>query len=99
MKKSSKHLSLVLLVMLIPLVGYALMHGLIYLFPMEGSSDNTASYLFYTLIIIGLGLGVPCLMLKTGFHAAHTRNHKEKELSLADVPKDKEQLLNQRDNH
>ena len=90
MKRRNKHFWFVVIAAAIPFVGYGIMHGLTYLFPM--SEDTPYTHLFYTVILIALGLLIPYWMLKTGIHAAHLRDPGEKELQLKDIPKDKDQL-------
>lgn len=74
---------------LLPVVGYGIMHMLVYVLPMSGPAV-WADFLF-TLLLIALGLSIPYWMLKIGFHYAHTQNSDEKELNIKDIPKDKDQ--------
>lgn len=83
--------TLILSVGAIAFFGYALMHALVYIMPMSVNS-NTAIYIVFTLAIIALGLFIPYAMLKTGMHTAHKYNNTEKEVELADIPKDKQQM-------
>lgn len=86
---SKYHLSIALIIA-IPLIGYGIMHLLVYVVPV--SEDNVFSNFFYTAIVIVLGLGIPYAMLKLLFHAANLKNRREKPLRLQDIPKDKDQL-------
>jgi hypothetical protein len=80
----------IVLAILTPVIGYAMMHGAAHLIPM--SSDGTASQILLAVLIIGIAITVPYLMLKASFFSAHAQNpRKEKELNLKDIPKDKEQ--------
>lgn len=92
MKKSRYIGWMVALIVLIPTVGYGVMHVLVYLFPM--SETSTISHITYTLILIALGLVIPYAMLKALFSAAHRQNpRQEKELHLEDLPKDKDDMV------
>ena len=44
------------------------------------------------LLLIVVGIGAPYLLLKLGAHEAHLRNPQEEELHLEDIPKDQDQL-------
>lgn len=56
------------------------------------STENTGTHLFFICLIIAVLLGVPYLILKAGFHAAHANNPAQDELSLKDIPKDEDQI-------
>jgi hypothetical protein len=70
--------------------GIGLMYLLVYILPM--GTQTILSHVVFTLALIILGLGAPYLMVKAGFHAMHTRDPREKEMHLSDIPKDKEDL-------
>jgi magnesium-transporting ATPase (P-type) len=74
-----------LLFIAIPVVGYAIMHGMVYVFPMQ--EDSTLRHLMITVAIIALGLAVPYWMLKAGLFAARKRNVNEDNVTLEDLPK------------
>jgi hypothetical protein len=85
-----RYIYIVALIVLIPLVGYALMHALAYIVPM--SEHNVGANLIFTVTLIALGLLIPYWMLKLGFHKAHMRDPAEKDFHLGDLPKDKDQI-------
>ena len=80
----------VIVTMLIPVVGYGIMHALVYVLPM--GEHTGGAHLALTVLIIFLGLAVPYWMLKAGLFKAHLGNPKEKELQLKDFPKDRVQI-------
>jgi hypothetical protein len=84
-------------VLLIPLLGYGAMRVLTHILPV--GDDNVLIQLFVTLVIIGMGLVVPYWMLKTGVHEAHRLDPREREITLADLPKDKSQVAHNRHRH
>ena len=71
-------------------VGYAVMHWLVLASPT--GANNIFIAIGLMLAIIAIGLVVPYLMLKSGFHAAHLQNPQEKELELKDLPKDADDI-------
>lgn len=73
----------------LPVIGFTGMYMFVYILPL---SDNVLIQIFYTLVLIALGLAIPYWILKLGIHEAHLANPEEKELELKDVPKDKQQL-------
>lgn len=85
-----KYLGFILLAIALPVVGYGIMHLLVYLFPL--STGSIWAYTLFTLVIIALGLAIPLWMLKAGLLAAHERDSREKEFHMRDIPKDKKQL-------
>jgi hypothetical protein len=98
MKKSHYIGWMIALIVLLPTVGYGLMHFLIYVFPM--SETSTWSHIIYTVILIALGLTIPYFMLKALFSAAHRQNPRdEHELHLKDLPKDKDDLVSDFQHH
>ena len=56
------------------------------------TEQTTGRHLFYTIILIAVGLLTPYLMLKLALHVAHLKNRNEKELHLKDLPRDKDDL-------
>ena len=70
------------------------MHGLAFILPM--SETSTVSHIAFTVILIALGLLVPYAMLKALGSAAHEQNPSEKNFTLSDLPKDKQQFDNKR---
>lgn len=66
------------------------MHLFTYVLPL--SETATAYQLLYTLVLIALGLLIPLAILKVAFHAARLRHPGEKEFTVRDIPKDKDQL-------
>ena len=91
MKRHTRHGLLITCAVLIPLLGYALMHVLIYIYPLSQES-HFLRYTIYTLALIVLGLVIPYAMLKAGVAAAKLRNPDEKSLEIKDIPKDKDEL-------
>ena len=81
---------LVLIVIALPVVGYAVAHGLTFVFP--PSQYGSLYYGFLTVFFAVILLAVPYWMLKLGSRARHDANPKERELTLKDIPKDKDQL-------
>lgn len=94
MSRKKRLAAIIVLIVLIPVVGYGLMHGLTYAFPM--SEDSFISHFFFTVILIALGLLTSYGILKALSSAVHTQNPREKEFHLKDIAKDKEQLDNSR---
>ena len=88
----------ILVMMVLPLIGAAAMFSLIHAFQLE--KGNMLGAGVYTLGIVLLGLGVPYVMLKTLFSAAHTQNPgQEKEIHMADMPDDKDEIAHKLDAH
>lgn len=95
MTLTQKRVFTALAIVAIPVLGYAVMHGLLHFFPME--DNNPAVYLAVTVLIIAIGLATPWWLLKTGLYEAQLNNPSEKPVDLADVPKDREQLARKLD--
>ncbi len=76
-------------VIAMPLLGFALMRVLTVI-PM--SETSTGNHYLFTVLIYLLGLAIPFFMLKLLFHAAHLRNPEEKQMHLADIPANKDDL-------
>jgi len=76
---------MLILILLIPVLGYGAMHAIVYLFPMTEESD--ARHFIITFFIIALGLAVPYWLLKAGFHKGHLENPSQDELHIGDLPK------------
>jgi hypothetical protein len=72
------------------IVGYAIMYFAVYIVPLSGA--GLANQLFYTVLLIALGLAVPYWVLKLVGYAAHKENPREKTVRLKDIAKDKDQL-------
>jgi hypothetical protein len=88
--KHARYHSKIALTIAIPFLGALAMHLLIYLIPM--SEKTTLQHALYSITLTLLGLAIPFWMLKALFSAAHTRNRHEKEFTLRDIPKDKDEL-------
>ena len=88
-RKRTESLRIIGIIFLVALVGAGVMYMFTYIIPLSG---NSWFYVLCTFIIIALGLAVPYWMLKLGFHYAHTKNREEKELHLADLSKDQQEL-------
>ncbi|NBO17822.1 MAG: hypothetical protein EBV03_01080 [Proteobacteria bacterium] len=71
-------------------MGYAIAHGLTIVLP--PSQHGGIYYGLLTVFFSVLLLAVPYWMLKLGSRARHDANHRERELTLKDIPKDKDQL-------
>jgi hypothetical protein len=84
--RSRKTVGLILAIPLIILAIYGIMVGAAHVLPM--GAENTGSQLIVTLLVFAILLGVPYLILKAGFHAAHLNNPQQKELKLEDIPKE-----------
>ena len=84
-------------VIILPIAGYSIAYGLTLVAPMGASS--TFYHLFYTVLVIAIGLGVPYWMLKLVSRVAHGVNTEEKEMQLDDIPKDKDQMKNTLPHH
>jgi putative flippase GtrA len=78
-------------ILLIPVIGYVIMHALVYVLPVSASHSVQ---LLFSIIIIAMGLTVPYWMIKAGFHKAHLANPQESELELQDIPKEKQESKN-----
>ena len=74
------------LILLMPVMGYAISRGVIYALPMY----NDAAIIAGGLITAFLLLGTPYLMLKTLFHNAHLDTG-ERELKAKDLPDNAQQ--------
>ncbi len=79
----------IILIIAIPVLGFSIMYGLAYLLPI---ASDLLPQLLFTVLLIGLGLAVPYWFLKLGAHEAHRNNPEEKELTLKEIPKDKDDL-------
>jgi hypothetical protein len=90
MRRQHRNIILALIV-LIPVIGYGIMHLSVYLLPVSG--ESLWGDLAFTLLLIFLGLAIPYWMLKLAFHRAHMRNPEEKDMHLSDLPKDKDDLV------
>lgn len=88
--KQWKPLIFLLLALFIPVIGYGIMHGLVYVLPV--SENNTGAQLLFTILIIALGLAIPYWMLKSGVHKARLHDRREKEVKLENIPKDTKEL-------
>ena len=86
--KNWEKILMVISILLIPLIGYAIMHALVYILPVSASHNMQ---LLVTIMIIALGLCIPYWMIKAGFHKAHLTNPQESELELRDIPKEKQE--------
>lgn len=89
MRAGVKKTWLVIGVLLVPVVGYGIMHLLVYILPVD-QSDNLVRLLF-TIAIIALGLSIPYMMLKMGVHKAAMDDPQERDVALQDMPKDQDE--------
>ena len=85
-----------LIIAFVGFFGLGAMYMLTYLLPVM--EHNSLNYGLFAIAIIAFGLTVPYLMLKLGLHEAHLKNPKERELRLADIPKEQQQLKRKRKN-
>ncbi len=88
MKKDNKIITTIIILLLIPVIGFGAMRWTHLLVPL--SDGGTATYILYTIILIAIGLLIPYGIMKLLFHSAHLNNSDEKELHIADLPKDKD---------
>jgi uncharacterized membrane protein YidH (DUF202 family) len=88
MKKDNKIITTIIILLLIPVAGFGVMRWTHLFVPL--SEGNTTTYILYTVILIALGLLIPYGIMKLLFHSAHIKNPNEKELYMADLPKDKD---------
>ena len=86
----NKYLFLILSIPVIAIMGYFLMHMMVYVLPL--SERSYGSYITVTLLIIALGLFVPYWMMKAGFKGAETNDPHETSIELNDIPKDQNQI-------
>ncbi len=84
--KRSKIVMFGILILALPVMGYAISRGVIYALPMY----NDAAIIVGGIITAMLLLGAPYLMLKALFHNAHL-DRGERELELKELPKNAQQ--------
>ena len=90
MRIAVRNIAVIGAVLVLGAAGYTVMYLLTYTVPMGHTSGfNQALYAFVLIII---GLAVPYWILKLVLHEAHKRDSSEKEITLKDIPKDKEEL-------
>lgn len=90
MARKLHSLWLITFIIALPIIGYGISYAMVQVFPMSEQGDILRA-LFVFLIILLL-LAVPYFMLKLSMHVAHKNNPREREMYLADMPKDKDQL-------
>ena len=93
MKRKTNIVVSILFFIALPLIGYAVTYGIAIGGDISGQ-DSASVGIFYFFMILAL-LAVPYWMVKLFAHAGHTINPREKEFTLGDVPKDKQQLDSQ----
>lgn len=88
MTKDKNIIFAIIILLLIPVVGFGAMRWTHLFVPL--SEGGTSTYILYTVILIALGLLIPYGIMKLLFHSAHLKNSSEKELRMEDLPKDKD---------
>lgn len=96
MTKHEKRYLLLGIILALPIIGYGIMHALVYIMPMQDGSTGeqyVGNQLFYALILTVFGLMVPWWMLKLAVRNAAVRDPEEGELELRNIGKDKEKVI------
>lgn len=92
-----KHIFLMALVPLLAVAGFVAMYHFGYLALASGSGVSGGVTMFLFIVV---GLAIPYFMVKLGVHeSAHISNQPEKDLSFSDIPKDKENLWEEKDDN
>jgi len=90
MKKNSKILSITAVIIVLPIIAFALSYGLNEVAPLSSNVDIYTA--FFMLLLIAIGIGVPYAMLKLMSQASHIAHPEEKVIEIKDIPKDKDQM-------
>ncbi|MDX1974678.1 MAG: hypothetical protein SFT92_03270 [Rickettsiales bacterium] len=90
MRKKPHFLLLIGIVLLLPIIGYAVSYISTLFFPLAEQTDFINA--FFVLCFIGGLLAIPYWMLKLMLQAFHVINPQEKQVRFKDIAKDQDQL-------